>query len=160
MDKKTKRFNIIDIAVVLIIIVFAVGIGIRLINGKSIKNTVDITYTVKVGNIRSFTKDALLKSNVLTDDKTGAVLGEIVSVTPTAYETEVHTDGGELVLAEMPERFECIVVIKAAAKEQDGKYMLDEKTEIAPGKDFPVITKYVKTTGTVISVNKADAETE
>lgn len=160
MNQKTKKFNIIDICIVLIIIVFAVGIGIRLSNGKAIKNETEITYTVEVKNVREFTKNALQKSNVLTDDKTGAVLGEIISVDVKPYMEEVEADNGELVLTEVPERYQCTVVLKSAAKEQEGKFMLDEKTEVAPGKTFDVITKYVKTTGTVVSVNVTDAESK
>lgn len=152
-----KKFNIIDVLVLLIVIVFAAGIGIRLGNGKAIKNETEITYTVEVKNVKEFTADALKKSNVLTDDKTGTVLGEIVSVEVEPYMEEKETNTGELVMVEVPERYRCTVILKSSAKEQEGKLMLDEKTEVSPGKIFDVITKYVKTTGTVISV---DAENE
>lgn len=157
---KNRKFNIIDILVVLIIIVFGIGIGIRFINGKTIKNQKEITYVVEVENVKDFTLKALEKSDLLTDEKTGTVLGTILSVEENIYKKEEQTSSGELVSAEVPERYGCTVTIKATAKENEGKFMLDEKTEVVPGKEILVITKYVKTTGKVISVKTAEAENE
>lgn len=157
---KSRKFNIIDILVVLIIIVFGIGIGIRVINGKTIKEQKEITYIVEVENVKDFTVNALKKSDLLTDEKTGTVLGEILSVEEDIYKKEEQTSTGELISVEIPERYRCILTIKSTAKESEGKFMLDEKTEVVPGKEISVITKYVKTTGNVISVRTAEAENE
>lgn len=151
-----KKLNLIDIGVLLILVVFILGIGIRLFGSasKTVNDTVDIEYTVVIENVRKYSVDALKKSNILTEDKTAAVIGEIVSVDAEGFQTEVHTTDGELQLCEVPDRYKCTVVLKSPARKMNDRYFVTETAEISVGKTFDVITKYVKSTGTIMSVTE------
>ena len=159
---KNKKFNIIDVLIILIIIVFVIGLGIRIFGStsKGIKSEKDITYTVEVKNVREFTVDALKKSSVLTDEKGEKVIGEILSVDAAPYKTEAHISDGSAAVLEMPERYTCSVVIKSPAKYVNDIYNLVEGVDVAIGDSFTIINKYVKTNGTVLELSEKTAEKE
>ena len=157
MKNFMKKINIIDLGVVLIFILFIVGLGIRF-SGETkttpVNNTVEVEYTVIVENIRDYTVEAFKKSNILTESKTGVVIGEIVSVETESYADEAKGADGKLYRAEIPNRYLCTLVLKSPVQKMNDRYFATDTTEIAAGKDFKLSTKYVQTTGTIIKVSE------
>lgn len=161
MKNFIKKINVIDIGVILIFILFIVGLCIRFsgtTNTASVNNTVDIEYTVVVENIRNYTAEALKKSNILTEQKTGAIIGEIISVqTENDFDEEKGTDG-KLYKAQIPNRYRCTLVLKSPVQKMNDRYFATDTTEVSIGKSFKFSTKYAECTGTVLSVSETNTE--
>ena len=149
MKNFMKKINIIDIGIILILILFIVGLSIRFSGTEAISpvnNTTQLEYTVIIENIRDYTVEALKKSNILTEQKTGAVIGEVLSMETKSYFEEVKGTDGKLYLAEVPNRYSCTLVLKSPVQ------------EISAGKSFKLSTKYAQTTGTIVKVLEIPSE--
>ncbi len=158
MKNLLKKINVIDIGVILIVILFIAGLCVRF-SGKETStipanNTVDVEYTVIVENIRDYSIEAIKKSNILTEQKTGAVIGEILSVETKSFAEEVKGTDGNLYLADVPDRYTCTLLLKSPVQKMNDRYFATDTTEISVGKSFKFSTKYAETTGTVVSVSE------
>lgn len=157
MDKNGKLFgkiNIVDFCVVLVVILFAAGIGVRFLSRASeyVKTPKTYEYTVSVSGVREFTVQALEKMGNITDEDGNMVVGEIVSVERVPYEVQVVTVDGEVKETVMPERLKCNVTIRAEGKESNECYFTKDDVEISVGRTVEVISKYVNTSGVISSV--------
>lgn len=154
MDKNGKLFNkinIIDFCVILLIAVFIIGIGIRLIgsSAKEAKTVKTFEYTVVVSNVRGYSVDSLKKLGNITDTKGDKVLGEIISVQSEPFTAQFNTFDGTVTESEVPERYTCFVKIRTTGSESDEFYFAPDDTELSVGKSIKVITKYIDTTGII-----------
>lgn len=157
VDKNGKiggRVSIIDILVILLIIVVAVGIVARY--GSSVTNSVKsdkmFEYVLKVESVRGYTVDALNKGGKVTDKKSEKALGEIVDVKVESATLQSTTASGEVKNSELPDRYTCYVTIRATGKESSDNYILDDSTELSVGRNIELYSKYVKTSGDIKSV--------
>jgi len=149
-----KKLNAIDIAVVLLVIVAIVGFAVRFKSSATDSVTSDIKfrYTMKIDGIRSFTVDALEKKGIVTDEDSVINVGEITDVVvEDSTKAAVLTDGS-MVSAPVPERYTCYVTIEAMGRESEGKYILDDTTELAVGRTTDLVSKFVHTSGTIESI--------
>ncbi len=162
MDKQGKikgKFNIIDILVILLIIAMVIGIAVRFRSTvtDAVKSDVSFEYVVKIESVRDYTIKALEKKGKVTDKKSELELGEIVNVEyePTKYQST--TADGRIVFAEQPERYTAYVTIRTQGKESENSYVLADSNELSVGGTAQIFTKYIDTTGSVISIDKIDA---
>lgn len=161
MKNFIKKINIIDIGVLLVFILSVVGLSVRFSSSTTtttVNNNIDVEYTVVIENIRSYTVEALKKSNILTEQKTGAIIGEILSVETKSFFEEVKAPDGKLYLAEVPNRYTCTMVLKSPVQKMNDRYFATDTTEISVGKSFKFSTKYAETTGIVSSISEISAE--
>lgn len=154
MDKNGKlfnRINIIDFGIILLIIVFIAGIGIRLFGSTSatIKNFKTFEYTVIVSDIRSYSVDALKKLGNVTDKTGDKILGDIIDVESEPFTTQFNTLDGAVKETVMPEKYICKVKIRTTGKEGDDFYFAPDNTELSVGKKIDVFTKYIHTSGII-----------
>lgn len=155
MEKK-KKISVVDICVLILICVFAVGVGIRYASiSKPVIEDKKLRYTVEVKNVRSYTVDALKQSDTVSDGIDN-VYGSIVDVEVEDTEMESSTTTGELVQSKIPEKYDCYVTIVSDAKKKDNIYYLDAENSISVGESMEVITKYVKTSGTIVEVSEVE----
>lgn len=149
-----KKFNIVDICVILLAVVFIAGICIRFVSIEKaeIKN-VELLYTIKVEGVRSFSVDAIKQSEDFSNG-VDTVYGEVVDVSETPSKKEYTTSEGNIVKVDVPEKYDCLVSMKAPAVQKGSIYYLDDETPISVGEDFELITKYVKTYGKIVEVNE------
>lgn len=161
LDKNGKFFgkiNIIDLLVIVAILVGALGFGARFATkvAENAKEKVHFSYVVQIDGVRIFTVDALLKKGIITDQKTGSVVGEIVDVQYKPFENSLLTASGERISMEVPENYSAIVKVKSEGKESDSGYFVGENIELSVGGSLSMTTKYVNTTGRVISIEKTE----
>ena len=151
-----RKFNLIDVLVLIVIIVFAIGIYVRFSAPKSesVKTNTSYEVTVKVSDIRRFTKDALKKSTVLLAEKSETVIGEVISVEEAPYFDSLESSDGKVVSAPVPEKYECLVTFKTDLRETDTGYYSADSSEIKVGSTFYVYSKYVSTSGKIVSIKK------
>lgn len=153
-----KKINAIDIAVVLLVIIAIVGFAVRFKSSATDSVTSDIKfrYVMKIDNVRSFTVDALEKKGVVTDEDSVINVGEIVDIIVEDNTTAATLTDGSVVSAHIPERYTCYVTIEAMGRESEGKYILDDTTELAVGRTTDLISKFVHTSGTIESIEIID----
>lgn len=159
MDKQGKikgKFNIIDVLAVLLIVAMVIGIAVRFGSSvtTAVKSDVEFEYVVKIESVRDYTIKALEKKGKVTNKKSDMDLGEIVSVEyePTKYQST--TASGKIVFAEQPERYTAYVTVRTRGKESDNSYVLADSNELSVGSVSQIFTKYVDTTGNVLSIKK------
>lgn len=157
MDKNGKikgKFSIIDLFVILLAVVIIVGIGIRY-GAKAttaVKSSETFECRIEVANVRDFTVKALEKGGVITDKKSEVVIGEIVDVTTEKADFQSTTADGRIVETILPDRYNCMVTIRAKGKVSDDAYIMDDSNELSVGRNIDIFSKYVKTSGDIKSV--------
>lgn len=157
MDKNGKiggKISIIDIAVILLIVLAAAGIGMRFMSSATTAATSNVTlrYVVKINAVRSFTVDALKKGTLITDKKSEMKLAEIKDIEVSESRMQSTTANGEIKWATLPDKYSCLVTIEAHGRESEDGYLLDDTTEVSVGRMVELYTKYVKTSGEIIKV--------
>ncbi len=156
-DGKIKgKFNVIDLLAIILVIAVAVGIAVRFKSTitTAVKSDEGFVYTVKVSGVKSYTVDALEKKGKLTDKKSEIDLGEIIDVVTEPSSTQTERADGKIVMAPQPERYNVIVTIKTRGKEAENSYITADSNELSVGRTTDIYTKYVHTTGKIMSVEK------
>lgn len=157
IDKSGKLFgkiNIIDLAVILAVIAVIAGIAVRFTGGagKLVTESTKIEYKVCVEGVRKYTVDALQMQGAVTNKKFTAEVGKITSVEVSPAKHRSVTADGKVVMADMPERYDCLVTIEADGKETSGGYFDSDNNEISTGREHEINSKYVHTTGTILGI--------
>ena len=149
-----RKINAIDIAVILLVIVAIVGFAVRFSSSATDSVTSDIKfrYVMRIDSVRSFTVDALEKKGVVTDEDSVINVGEIIDVVVEDNTVAATLMNGSVVSALVPERYTCYVTIEAMGRESEGKYILDDTTELAVGRTTDLVSKFVHTSGTIESI--------
>ena len=158
-DGKIKgKFNIIDLLAIILVIAVAVGIVVRFKSTvtTAVKSDEGFIYTVKVSGVKDYTVDALEKKGKVTDKKSEIDLGEITDVITEPAATQRERADGKIVNAEQPERYDVIVTIKTRGKEAENSYITADSNELSVGRTTDIYTKYVHTTGKIMSVKKTN----
>lgn len=156
-DGKIKgKFNIIDIFAIVLVLVVIAGIVWRF--GSSVTTAVqsdsEFMYTVRVEGVRDYTVKALEKGGKITDKNSTMDLGEIVDVEVSpSFVTRERADG-TIVKSNMPERYNVLVEIRTYGKESDNSYIAADSNELSVGRMTEIISKYVHTSGKIMSVHK------
>lgn len=157
MDKNGKiagKVSIIDIGVIILVLAAVVGLCIRFLSNTTTAVTSNETfrYVVKINSVRDFTVQALKKGGITTDKKSQIVLGEIKDVQVGEAKMQATTADGTIKWATLPDKYTCMVTIEADGRESEDGYILDDTTELSVGRTVDIYTKYVKTSGEIISV--------
>lgn len=159
MDKNGKikgKFNIIDALAIVLVLAVIVGLAVRFKSTvtTAVKSDEEFIYTVKVEGVRDYTVEALEKGGKLTDKKSEIDLGEIVSVDAVPAEVRSERADGKIVMAKQENRYTATVTIKTHGKEADNSYITADSNELSVGRVTELYTKYVHTSGKIMSVEK------
>ncbi len=150
------KISVIDILVIIVIIAMAFGVYMRFFKTPEAVQvkTEKFTYTVCVEKVREFSVDALKNKGAVYDTETKEYLGEIkeiVSVEPT-MDTGVNY-GGKTVEIKYPERYNVIMEIETDGNVGANGYYTASNKLITVGGELEITTKYIETTGDVISIS-------
>ena len=156
-DGKIKgKFNIIDLLAIILVVIVIAGIVWRF--GSSVTTAVqsdsEFIYTVRVESVRDCTIEALEKKGKITDKNSTMDLGEILDVSVEDATTRVQLVDGTTVKEEIPERYTAMVTIKTRGKEADNSYITADSNELSVGRITEIFSKYVHTSGKIMSVEK------
>ncbi len=160
INKEGKLFgkiSIIDILVIIVIIAMAFGVYMRFLRTpETVKvETEKFTYMVRVDKVRQFSVDALKNKGAMFDSDTKEYLGEIksiVSVEPT-MDTGVNSRGNTVEI-EYPERYTVVLEVETDGNVGENGYYTASNKMISVGGAMEFETKYIETTGDVISISK------
>lgn len=156
-DGKIKgKVNIIDVLAIVLVIAVVVGIALRFKapTTDTVKADTNFVYTVKVSGVKSYTVDALKKKGNITDYRSDKKRGEIIEVVAGPCSTEAERADGKIVMAEQPQRYNVTVTIKTKGKEVKNSYITEDSDELSVGRVVDIYTKYVHTSGKIMSVKK------
>lgn len=157
MDNNGKikgKFSIIDLFAIILVIAVIAGTAVRY-GAKAtdaVRSSEEFECTLKVENVRDYTVDALKKGGVITDKKSEVVIGEITDVKEEPAVFISTTADGRIVETELPEKYNCTVTIRAKGKLSDEAYVLEDSNELSVGRNMEIYSKYVKTSGNIMSV--------
>lgn len=153
-----KRINIIDLAVLVVLIVAIAGISMRFVTApsKNARNSVKFSYVIKIEGVRDFSVDALKKKGKVIDIKQKNVIGEITDVASKPKEEFCFNSEGKLVRAEVPDRYTAEVTILSEGRESETGYYLANNTVLSVGSELTIATKYANSSGKVISIEKVE----
>ncbi len=159
MDKNGNikgKFNVIDILVIVLLVVVVAGIAVRYGSSvtTAVKSSEEFEYVVKVESVRDFTINALEKKGKVTDKNSTLDLGEIVDVKVEPTEYQSTTADGRIIFAQQPDRYTAYVTIRTQGKESDNSYITADSNELSVGRTTEIFSKYVHTSGMIMSVNK------
>jgi len=159
INKEGKLFgkvSIIDIFVVIVIVIAALGVYTRFfaVNERVAVTENQIEYQLKITKVRQGTLDALLKQGPVYDKTTKEYMGEITEVVYEDCFEEQELADGKLVSAKVPDRVNVIVTVKTNGSGNDSGYYTSDNKYIAAGSSFVISTKYAETTGEVISIKE------
>lgn len=157
MDKNGKikgKFSVIDLFVIILVIAVIAGIAVRY-GAKAttaVRSSELFECEIEVSNVREFTVKALEKGGVITDKKSEVEIGEIVGVKAEPADFESTTADGRIIETILPDRYNCMVTIRAKGKVSDDAYIMDDSNELSVGRNIDIFSKYVKTSGDIKSV--------
>ena len=140
MNANKKKFNIIDIVLILAVIAVIAGVAIRSGFTDKFSQKLDdghIEYEFIINSIKETSRDRFDAGTKIYSQTTQKEIGEIISVTTRTAEAYIELPGGEIVKTYIPDRID--VMGKAKVKgnlDADGRCMLDGTTHIAAGKNI------------------------
>ena len=161
MDKNGKikgKISIIDLFVIILAAVLVVGIAVRY-GAKAttaVKSSEEFECVLKVNGVRAFTVNALEKKGVITDKKSEIEIGEIIDVEVKDAEFQSTTADGRIVTSNLPDKYNCKVTIRAKGKVSEDAYVMDDSNELSVGRYMDIISKYVRTSGEIMSVEMVE----
>lgn len=159
MDKQGKikgKFNIIDLLAILLVVAVVIGLAVRFGSSvtTAVKSDEEFVYTIKVEGVRQYTIDALEKGGKVTDKNSTMDLGEITDVAVEPATQQVERADGKITKASLPDRYTAIVTVKTRGKESENSYITADSNELSVGRTTDLYSKYVHTSGKIMSVEK------
>ena len=150
-----KKFNIIDVIVLLFIVLAAVMlIGRNFMKNVEESNTgAEIEYTVKVMGVRQPTVDGLMNGGKVVNGKTGDPLGEIYELSTAPYTEEQNLLDGTIAVLEVAERINAYVTVRCEGVVNDDGYFIGNN-QLCVGDTISLVSQYVDTNGVIVSVKE------
>jgi hypothetical protein len=161
IDKNGKiggRVSIIDIFVIIVLVIAVIGIAFRFVSApsKSARDRVKLSYVVEIDGIREYTVNALNKQGTVIDAKQKCLIGKITDVSSKPQILEQFDSSGNLVYAQVPNKYTAEITILSEGKESQSGYFVGNDTVLSVGSDISIATKYVNSSGKVKKIEKID----
>lgn len=157
---KKFKINIVDIAVIVILIVVAITIKMRF---QKFNRTDDIAsqmkaiqYTIKFSNIRQYTVDAFEVGDSVFDKQTGVEIGKIIGKRQEENKADVGIIDGTLVKSVVPGKSDLYLTIEADAIVNDSGYFANKTIEMKVGSDKIIETLYARSEGKILSIKTVE----
>lgn len=156
MEKKKRfKFNIIDLAVLLLIVLLIWGASVKFskYNAKTDESSEEtIIYTIDITNVRDYSLQAYQSGDTVYDSLTGVNIGtiqKIESVDAVSYE---NREDGELVKVVNPYKKDIVLYIETPGTVENNAYYANKSIELKVNSQKAIETKYVKTTGIISNI--------
>jgi len=148
-NMKTKKINVLDIVILVIIAVSVISLGMRYyqradITGESVSGRYEVSFLVT--DVRHTTADAFVKGDrvyVATDDTCIGVFDRLDSNNPAAYYAEDPDSGTVKVYYPEGTRVDLTGTIISEGVMNDDGYFVGGSYYLAPGKKLTMYTGHV-----------------
>lgn len=165
LDSKGKLFgkiSVVDVLVVLIIIICAVGVYMRLQGsaGRTAAENTEFIYTVEFKEMRPSTVAVLehaigtkfkLEEKGRADD-----MGTLISYEMSPARDYLTMANGMVVFAEMPERYDAVLTFKLSGKVNERGFFTPQLKAIGAGSTVMVSSKWFSGQGEILGVYLAE----
>ena len=175
IDNKGKLFgkiNIVDLAVILVVIVAIVGVAltkVKLDNSKIlsddsnmlIKSSAEmdkLEIELKVKEVRDVTRDAIIVGDDVYQVANDKFLGTVARVESTPAMRDVKGDNGTVYVAEVPDRYDVTIVVETEGKKKDDGFYTESNVQILYGREMEIKTSTVQTMPTVAGITVVENE--
>ena len=144
------RFNIIDVLIIVMILVLAAGGYYKVFttNKQLAKQEQQIEYQILISEVRQPTLDAYQNGQQVQDLKSNVLLGTIIGKEVSHANQAVPTSDGRLVQAEIPEKYNLLLILRASAVVTDNNIMVANK-EIKIGQKTDIKTARAASMGVI-----------
>lgn len=158
-EKKKRRFNIIDLLIILALVAVVAAIGFRYnlvekIGVKSEEDTVVISFLIQ--DIKETSADALVLGDMFYWEVNKMLIGELISKKPSFAEAFIENNEGILVKLYNENSYDVRGEIKAKGKIKDDGFMLGGTQFLAPGKILYVESKNIMVNITITNITPTD----
>ena len=156
IDKQGKLFgklNIIDLALIVMIITAGVFISMKMWGSKTTTSeNMECTYIVKVSNIKETSLKYIEKGDTFLDGN-GVYLGELIAE-PEAKPAKLHLvkNDGTYQTAEVPGRIDVTLTIKGYGIQNENGFYLDGKVPLLLGTNRFFRDSDIDFTGAVVEI--------
>lgn len=145
MNENKKRFNIIDVVLILALIAVVAGVAVRSGFTDKFSQKLDggyIEYDFIINSIKATSQERFEEGTKIYSQTTQNEIGEITSVEFRGAEAYIELPSGEIVKTVIPDRIDVIGKAKVKGNlDSDGRCMLEGTTHIAAGKNIFARTK-------------------
>ena len=150
-ENNTKvRFNIIDVLIIVMILALAAGgyYKVFVTNKQLAQQEQQIEYQILISEVRQPTVDAFQSGQQVQDLKSNVVLGTIIGKEVSRARESVPTSDGRLVMAEIPEKYNILLTLRASAVVSENNIMVANK-EVKIGQKTDIKTARAASSGVV-----------
>ncbi len=155
-----KRFNLLDAAVIIILIAAIVAVAYRFtpkIQQVTDGGDEEYVVTLETRNIRQVSVDALSKDQMFydnTDPNNLKPLGERIETEVIPYTDYIYKTDGTVVREEVPDKYTVRTKIKVSGKMLSDGFYTKDRTALTPMNSLAITSKYVTTSGQILSIEK------
>ena len=153
IDEKGRlggKLSVIDLAIVLIVVLIAIGAFLKFMVLEQTAVTVEaasVRYTIELQNVRDWTVNNIREGDTLF--VTGTAVGTVVRTWTAPHETLIEGDGVSW-WGEVPERFVLFIEVEATATVTDGRVMVSRTVPMGVGNSgVHFTTRYAQFNATV-----------
>ena len=159
IDKKGKLFgkiNMVDIAVVLILVV-AVLVTYYKFNMSAHSDVSEtngyVEFDIRVESVREFSVNSIKDGDIIYDSQNDVCLGRIVSKRTEPAKSFITKADGTIVYADVPERYNLYITVGSDARINDSGIYVDGTKPVIKHQTLELETQRNKMEGKVVSVN-------
>ena len=161
---KIGKFNVLDIVIILIVIIFVGGFAISHIKtnddgtvatGNSSVST-KFTYTISISNLADTSPKMIEIGDEIYDKVSNTCIGKIVEVETTEALGLIETENGEIIEKTMPGRVDVNLKIETDGTVKNGEYLANGLIRIMVGNFREIKTKYLMCSGTISSIDRIE----
>jgi hypothetical protein len=156
-NKKTVRFNIVDVLIIIAVIAIACAFLFRNINTDKLNlssNKIKLEYELKVSSLQENSGEMLKVGEQLYNRNTDKPCGKITKIDVTPAELYVPLITGEIVKRYTPKRIDMRITVSTEGVVNDTGYYIDGYTFMAPSKELHVFTPKIDFIGVVQRIIK------
>lgn len=159
MADKSKKINIVDVFVIIIIIA-AIAFTYFKFNMSEhadvTSSNVKAEYTILVSSLRDFTIDEFCAGDKVYDDESGKYIGTIKDIKiEDSYDYITKTDG-TVVYARLPQRYNVKLIMEADAVLNDKGIAVSGAKTLHSNQKIVIYTQKVQTEGQVLDVRTVE----
>ena len=156
MEKKKRvKFNIIDVAVLLVVILVIWGASVKFGKYKVKTNESSeetIVYTMEIANVRYYSLQAYQSGDMVFDSLTGVNIGTIQKIEASDAVNYENRQDGKLVKVVNPYKKDIVLYIETPGTVENNAYYANKSIELKVNSQKAIETKYVKTTGIISNI--------
>ncbi len=168
IDKNGKLFGKISIVDILVIIVILTGVlgtyfTVSTLNSGKLNDNSKLalnssaplkeaTVTFYLKGVRSMTRDALCEGDDVYETEDNKFIGTISEISSKPSVSEYVANDGYVYSAEIPERYDVTITVKANGKSTETGFHTESGLQILYGKEIEIKTSNVKTKPKIIGI--------